>query len=93
MISKLLARQRMHIIVGRVFEAAQNSPSANTRTPCWSCAVCKGGPNSSCYCTCAMLAHKFIIALVVVVDIVKWPGHSTRVGHIAGEHSINVLSC
>ena len=25
-----------------------------------------------CYCTCSMLAHKFIIAPVVVVEMVKW---------------------
>ena len=32
-----------------------------------------------------------IIALVVVVEIVKWRGHSIRVVHIAGDHLINVL--
>ena len=51
------------------------------------------GANRSCYCTCPMLAHKFIIAPVVVVEMVKWRGHSTRVAYIAGEHSINVFPC
>ena len=51
------------------------------------------GANRSCFCTCPKLAHKFIIAPVVVVEMVKWRGHSIRVVHIAGDHLINVLSC
>ena len=51
------------------------------------------GAIRSCFGTCPMLAHKFIIAPVVVVEMVKWRGHSIHVAHIAGDQLINVLSC